>query len=77
MKSAEDLMTWPRPKDEVLLYALLKLRVCKTKTDIEEALNDVHLKAWSYSPALTELVKHLPSILETLTKIYGKEGEEK
>lgn len=75
MKQANDLMTGQKPKEEVLLYSLLLLRGCKTRAEVESALNGPCLNAWGYRDAVGELIKSLPALLSTLTKIYGEEGE--
>lgn len=75
MKDVDTLMPWPRPKEEVLIYSLLKLRGCKTRAEVEKVCNAPSLKAWAYSEVIHELVQFLPSILANLAKIYGEEGE--
>ncbi len=78
MKTPDELMKWPMPQDEVLLYFLLLLRGCKTKQDVENAYNDTMLKYRGWSDVFKELVENLPQILKTLNAIYGdqKGGEQ-
>ncbi|MCM1163398.1 MAG: hypothetical protein NC311_20300 [Muribaculaceae bacterium] len=73
MKTADDLMTWPKPKEEVLFYALLMLRECKTRADVEAVCNTPAICSWGYREAIKELVEALPQILITLNAIYGDE----
>lgn len=74
MKTAAELLSWPKPQDEILLYALLMLRNCKTKAEVEDCLSGPTLRAWGYSEALKELAATLPTILANLNTIYGEKG---
>lgn len=78
MKTGDELMNWPKPKDEILLYALLMLRGCKTKKDVENVYNSPAISSWGYREAIKELFETLPQILKTLNAIYGdgKGGEQ-
>lgn len=78
MTSIEKLMIWPRPKQEVLIYALLLLRECKTKQDVEMVCKDSVIHYQGYGEALLEIFEYLPQILKTLNAIYGvqKGGEQ-
>lgn len=74
MKPIDELMTWPMPKNEVLLYALLLLRECKTREDVTaKVYNNPMLQSWGYANAVKEAFENLPSMLHTLTAIYGEE----